>query len=168
MGVKDAYTHQLIVLANHREDRTYILDVTQMHGVIDAALNGVKQQFGTLTGGIDQLGLLIADVVGRIDEYTAHQQRDGRNNDAGCQAFEQGGLLADAANRSGCDFRYFFKVFSLAPKKLRMASSRFTASFLAGSAGALAAGTAAAFCAGSAKRRDRSELEDPVWVTAGV
>ena len=91
--MKDAHADQLIMLADHREDRTDILNIAEMHGVIDTALNRVQQQLGTLAGGIDQLRLLITDVEGRIYKYAAHQQGDGRNNDAGCQAFEQGGLL---------------------------------------------------------------------------
>jgi len=60
-----------------------------MHGVIDAALDGVQEQFGTFTGGVDQLRLLVADVEGRIHEYAADQQGNGGYDDAGSQALEQ-------------------------------------------------------------------------------
>ena len=101
MRVKDAHADQLIMLTDHGENRTHILDITEMHGVIDTALNGVQQQFGTLSGGIDKLRLLVSDVEGRIQEDTADQQSDGGSDDAGCQALKQGGLLTDGANRSG-------------------------------------------------------------------
>lgn len=118
MRVKDTHANQLIMLTNHRENRTYILHVAKVHSVIDTALNGVKQQFGALTGGIDQLQLLVTDVVSCIYEYAAYQQGDSCNYDAGCQAFEQGGLLVGAANRSERASLDIFELFFIGAEKV--------------------------------------------------
>ena len=90
MRVKNTHTDQLVMLPDHGQDRADILNIAQMHGVVDTVFYGVKQQFGALSGRVDELGLLIPDVEARIDKNAADQQRDSCNDDAGCQALEHG------------------------------------------------------------------------------
>jgi hypothetical protein len=117
--MKDTDADQLIMLTDHRENRADILDIAQMHGVIDTALNGMKQQFGTLTGGINQLRLLVTDVKGRIDEDTAHQQGDSSNDDAGSQAFEQEGLLACVSSHTRRQSDIFSGLFFIGAEEVK-------------------------------------------------
>jgi hypothetical protein len=86
--MKDPDADQLVVLADHGQDRAHILDITQMHGVIDAVLDGVKEEFGAFAGGIDELGLLVTNIEKGIDKDATYQQRDGGDYDPGCEALE--------------------------------------------------------------------------------
>jgi hypothetical protein len=88
MGMKDPDPDQLVVLTDHGQDRAHILDITQVHGVVDAVLYGVQEEFGAFAGGIDELGLLVPNVEKGIDKDAAYQQGDGGNYYPGCEALE--------------------------------------------------------------------------------
>jgi hypothetical protein len=62
------------MLTDHGKNRSDILNVAKMHGVINTAFNCMKKQLGTLPGGINQHILLMPDIKRRINENTGYEQ----------------------------------------------------------------------------------------------
>lgn len=88
LWMENTDTYQLVVLADHGQDRAHILDVTQMHGIVDTVLYRVQEEFGAFAGAVYELGLLMPDVEESIEIDTANKEGDRGKNDSGSQALE--------------------------------------------------------------------------------
>jgi hypothetical protein len=88
MGMKYPHPGKLRVLPDHFQNGPRILRVPDPHGTIDASLNGIEEEFGTFPGGIDELGLFPFEIKVGIDADTEGQKAYGKDDDPGCQTFE--------------------------------------------------------------------------------
>ena len=88
MGMKNPDTDKLVMLTNHGQYGADILNIPQMHGVIDTVFNGMQKEFGTFASSVDKLRLLMTHIEKGIEKDAAHQKGYRSKDDSGCQAFK--------------------------------------------------------------------------------